>query len=108
VLAISLTLHHLPRQSFGGKVHLLGGALYFNCPVFLKAESGPITVTVFHLIAREVKPPARNPQRNIICADLDYCVISAVQSVGRCITAKQGGPGGPKFYVELGCHASFT
>ncbi len=29
-LAISLTMHHLPRQSFGGKVYLFGGSIQFN------------------------------------------------------------------------------
>src|SRR5215469_18206566 len=85
VLAISLTLHHLPCQSFGGKVHLFGDTVQFNRSIFLKAEAGPITVTVFHLVVREAEPPARNPQRNLICADLNHCMMPAVQSMGGCI-----------------------
>ena len=81
VLAISLTLHHLPRQGFGCDVHLFGDTVYFNRSVFLKAEAGSIPVTVFHLFMREAKPSACHPKRNLVCTDFNDCMMPAIQSV---------------------------
>src|SRR5580698_7862181 len=85
VLATSLTLHHLPCQSFGGKVHLFGDTVYFNRSVFLHAEGGLIPITVLKRFVREAKPTACNPQRNLVCTDFDDCVMPAVESVGRSV-----------------------
>jgi hypothetical protein len=100
VLAISLTLHHLPRQPFGGKVHLFGDTVQFNSSVFLEAEAGLIAFTILKRLMREAKPAVGDPQDNLVCADFDYCVMPAVKSVGRGVRAEQGGPGGPKFSSE--------
>ena len=82
VLAISLTLHHLPRQPFGGKVHLFGDTVQFNRSIFLHVEGGMESFTVLKRLVREAKPSAGNTKRDLVCADLDDCMMSAVKSVG--------------------------
>jgi len=82
VLAISLTLHHLPRQPFGGKVHLFSSSVQFNSSVFLEAEVGLIAFTILKRLVREAKPAVSNPQGNLVCADFHYCMMPAVKSVG--------------------------
>src|SRR5579862_6311287 len=104
VLAISLILHHLPRHSLGCDVHLFSDTVHLNRSIFLQREGGAVPVTILHRLVREAKPAARNPQRNLIGADLDHCMMPAVQSMGRSIRAKQRGPGGPKFCSEAGIH----
>src|SRR5271155_4685929 len=100
VLAISLTLHHLPRQSFGGKVHLFGSTVQFNRSIFPHVEGELVSFTVLKRLVREAKPAAPDPQRNLICADLNDCMMPAVQSMSRRVRAKQRCPGGPKFGME--------
>ena len=102
VLAISLTVHHLPRQFFGGKVHLFGDTVQFNSSVFLEAEAGLIAFTILKRLVREAKPTACYAEGDLVCADLDYCVMPAVKSVGRGVGAKQRCPGGPKFGLRRG------
>src|ERR1700738_4470641 len=92
VLAISLTLHHLPRQPFGGKVHLFGDTVQFNRSVFFHAEGGTVFFTVLKRLVREAKPAAGDTERNLVCADLDDCMMPAVKSVGGSIGAKQRCP----------------
>src|SRR5580704_6176714 len=104
VLAISLTLHHLPRQSLGGKVHLLGDTIQFNRSIFFQTEASAVSFTVLKHLVREAKPTAANPQRNLIGADLNHCMMPAVQSVGRCVRAKQRSPRGPKLRPEASIH----
>src|SRR6266704_2406863 len=104
VLAISLTLHHLPRQLFGGKVHLFGDTVQFNRSIFLHVEGGMVSFTVFERLVREAKPAAGDTERDLVCADLDNCMMPAVKSVGGCVRAEQRCPGGPKFGVELRRH----
>src|ERR1700729_1819669 len=89
VLAISLTLHHLPCQSFSGKVHLLGDTIQFNRSIFFQTERGAVSFTVLDRLVRKASPAAGNPQRNLIRADFDHCMMPAIQSVGRRIRAKQ-------------------
>src|SRR5712664_333054 len=100
VLAISLTLHHLPRQPFGGKVHLFGDTVQFNRSVFLHVEGEAVSFTVLKRLVREAKPSASDTKSNLVCADLDHCMMPAVKSVGCGVRAKQRCPGGPKFGVE--------
>src|SRR5271170_455711 len=92
VLAISLTLHHLPRQSFSGKVHLLGDTIQFNRSIFFQTERGAMSFAILDRLVREASPSARNPQRNLIRADLNHCMMPAIQSVGRRVRTKQRGP----------------
>ena len=106
VLATVLTLHHLPRQPFGGKVHLFGGTVQFNRSIFLKAEAGLIAFTVLKRLVRETKPAAGDTQRNLFRTDFDYCVMPAVKSMGGGIRAKQRCPGGPKLSSEAGIHCN--
>lgn len=108
VLAISLTLHHLPRQSFGGKVHLFGDTIQSYPSVFFEAEAGTVSFTVFNLLVREAKPPVPDSQRNLICADLDHGMMPTVQSMGSSVGAKQRCPGSPKFDVESIVQALIT
>src|SRR5271155_4690933 len=82
VLAISLTLHHLPRQPFGGKVHLFGDTVQFNRSVFFHVEGEPVSFTVLKRLMREAKPSAGDTEGNLICADLNDCMVPAVKSVG--------------------------
>src|SRR6266576_3707563 len=84
VLATSLTLHHLPRQPFGGKVHLFGDTVQFNRSIFLHVEGGTVSFTVLKRLMREAKPTAADAESNFICADLDDCMMPAVESVGSC------------------------
>ena len=92
VLAISLTLHHLPRQPFGGKVHLFGDTVQFNRSIFLHVKGGAMSFTVLKRLVRELKPPAPDPQRNLISADLDNCMMPAVKPVGGGVRTKQRCP----------------
>jgi hypothetical protein len=82
VFAISLTLHHLPRQPFGGKVHLFGDTVQFNRSIFLHAEGGAVSFTVLKRLVREAKPTAGDTEGNLVCADLDDCMMPAIKSVG--------------------------
>src|SRR5487761_392386 len=97
VLATSLTLHHLPRQPLGGKVHLFGDTVHFNRSIFLKAENGLIIVAILNHLVREAKPAASDTEGNFFCSDFNYSVVLTVESVGGGVGAKQRCPGGPKF-----------
>jgi hypothetical protein len=93
-------MHHLPRQFFGGKVHLFGDTVQFNSSVFLEAEAGLIAFTILKRLVREAKPAACYAEGDFVCADLYDCVMPAVESVGGGIRAKQRCPGSPKFSSE--------
>jgi hypothetical protein len=93
-------VHHLPRQLFGGKVHLLCLSIQFNRSILFQRERRAISFAVFDEVMREAKPAACDTKRDLVCADLDDCVMPAVKSVGGSIGAKQRRPGGPKFAVE--------
>src|ERR1700730_7576702 len=101
VLAISLTLHHLPRQPFGGKVHLFGDTVQFNRSIFLHVEGGMASFTILKRLVRKANPAAAYAESNFICADLDDCMVPAVKSMGSGVRAKQRCPGSPKFGVKL-------
>jgi hypothetical protein len=75
-------MHHLPRQLFGGKVHLFGDTVQFNSSVFLEPEVGLVAVTIFNLLMREAKPAAGDTEGDLVCADFYDCVMPAVESVG--------------------------
>src|SRR5882757_7095207 len=105
VFAISLTLHHLPCQSFGGKVHLFGDTVQFNRSIFLHVEGGTVSFTVLKRLVCEAKPAACDTEGDLVCADLYHCVMPAVESVGGGIRTKQRCPGGPKFCSEAGIHS---
>ena len=51
-----------------------------------------MSFTVLKHLVGEVKPPAPDPQRNLISADLDNCMMSAVKPVGGGIRTKQRCP----------------
>src|ERR1700744_2027094 len=100
VLAISLTLHHLPRQPFGGKVHLFGDTIQFNRSIFLHLEGGTTTVTQFHHLVRKAKPAACHTKCNLFRTHFNNCLMRAVQSGGGGGRAEQRSPRGPKFSSE--------
>src|ERR1700722_5633408 len=100
VLAISLTLHHLPRQPLGGKVHLFGDTVQFDRSIFLHVEGGTTTVTKLHRLVREPKPAAGHTKCNLFSSHFNYCMMRAVHSVGGRIRTKQRSPRGPKFSSE--------
>src|SRR3982074_1178582 len=83
VLATSLTLHHLPRQPFGGKVHLFGDTVQFNRSIFLHVEGEAVSFTVLKRLVREAKPSAADAESYFICTDFHDCVMPAVKSMGR-------------------------
>src|SRR5260370_41924580 len=82
VLASSLTLHHLPRQPFGGKVHLFGDTVQFNRSIFLHVEGGMVSFTVLKRLVREAKPSPSDTEGDLVCADLADCMMPSVKSVG--------------------------
>src|SRR5260370_18077705 len=88
VLAISLTLHHLPRQPFGGKVHLFGDTVQFNRSIFLHAEGGAVSFTVLKRLVREAKPTAGDTEGDLVFSDLADCLMPAVESVASRVTTK--------------------
>src|SRR5271156_4004044 len=92
VLASSLTLHHLPRQPFSGKVHLFGDAIQFNRSIYFHVEGRSASITKLKRFVGKAKPAAGDPKRNLLCADFDHCMMPAVQSVGRGVRAKQRSP----------------
>ncbi len=94
-------MHHLPRQLFGGKVHLFGDTVQFNSSIFLEAEGGLIAITILKRLVREAKPAAGDTEGDLVCADFNDCVMPTVESVGGGVGAKQRCPGGPKFPVEF-------
>lgn len=98
-------MHYLPRQTFGGKVHLFGSFIQFNRSVLFEGKRGTIPLTVLNEVMRKVKPAVGYSKRNLVGADLDDCVVSAVKSMCRCVGAKQRCPGGPKFGVESSIHS---
>src|SRR6266851_420141 len=104
VLAISLTLHHLPRQPFGGKVHLFGDTVQFNRSIFFHVEGVTMSFTVLKRLVREAKPAASDTEGNLVCADFYDCMMPAVKSVGCGVRAKQRCPGSPKLGVECCGH----
>jgi hypothetical protein len=94
-------LHHLPRQPFGGKVHLFGDTVKFNRSIFLQAENGVSSITILKRLMRKPEPSAGYAEGNLVCTDLDDCVVPAVKSMGCGVGAKQRCPGGPKFTMKL-------
>jgi len=93
-------VHHLPRQPFGGKVHLFGNAIQFNRSIFFHVEGGAASITSFHTLVRKAKPVAGNAKRNLVCSYFNDCMMLAVQSVGSGVRTKQRSPRGPKFSSE--------
>src|SRR5262245_40407999 len=59
-----------------------------------------IAFAVFHEIGREAKPSAGATKCDLVCADLDYCMVAAVKSVDSGVRTEQRCPGGPKFGSE--------
>ena len=51
-----------------------------------------MSFTVLKRLVRELKPPAPDPQRNLISADLDNCMMPAVKPVGGGVRTKQRCP----------------
>src|ERR1700737_5672900 len=92
VLAISLTLHHLPRQPFGGKVHLFGDTVQFNRSIFLHVEGGMASFTILKRLVRKANPAAAYAESNLICVSLLPGVALASRSTGRGLEGKQGVP----------------
>jgi hypothetical protein len=87
---------------FGGDVHFFFGLVVdSHCAVFLKGEGCRWCVVVLYSGCGEAEPVSAYAERDFVGADFDYGVLCAVQSVGGCVGAEQGGPGGPEFGVEL-------
>ena len=52
----------------------------------------------------EAEPAVVYAEDDFVGAHLDYGVVGAVESVGGCVAAEHGGPGGPEFGVEAIIH----
>jgi hypothetical protein len=49
----------------------------------------------------ELEPLAVDPEGDLIRANFDYGVVRSVETVGGCVRAEQGSPGGPEFGVKF-------
>jgi hypothetical protein len=52
-------------------------------------------------VVLEEEPVGVDAERDLFRADFDYGVVRGVETVGGCVGAEQGGPGGPEFGVEF-------
>jgi hypothetical protein len=55
---------------------------------------------VLEVTGGEAEPAVVDAEGDFVGTHLDYGVVGAVESVGGCVAAEQGGPGGPEFGVE--------
>jgi hypothetical protein len=103
ILRRSLTnAHHFTRQTFSGDVHFFFGALVdADCAVFFQVEWLSFGVIVLHCGCGEAEPVDAYAESDFFGAYFDYGVLWCVESVGGCVGAEQGSPGGPEFGVEL-------
>ena len=59
---------------------------------------------VLKVTGGEAEPAIVDAEGDFVGAHLDYGVVGAVESVGGCVAAEHGGPGGPEFGVEAIVH----
>jgi hypothetical protein len=52
-------------------------------------------------VVLEEEPVGVDAERDLFRAYFDYGVVRVVETVGGCVGAEQGGPGGPEFGVKL-------
>lgn len=87
---------------FGGHVHfLLGLVVDGDGAVFVELEGGGGCVALLYFGGGEAEPAVVYAEDDFVGAYFDYCVVGAVESVGGCVAAEHGGPGGPEFGMEL-------
>jgi hypothetical protein len=92
---------------FGGDVHLLLGLVVdVDGSVFVEGKGCWGLAAVLEVTGGEAEPAIVDAEGDFVGAYLDYGVEGAVESVGGCVAAEQGGPGGPEFGVELGIYCS--
>jgi hypothetical protein len=56
---------------------------------------------VLEVTGGEAEPAIVDAEGDFVGTHFDYGVVGAVESVGGCVAAEQGGPGGPEFGVEF-------
>jgi hypothetical protein len=90
-------------ELFGGYVHfLLGLVVEGYGAVFVEGEAGGGGVALLDFGGGEAEPAVVYAEDDFVGAHFDYGVVGAVEAVGGCVAAEQGGPGGPEFGVEAG------
>jgi hypothetical protein len=88
-------------ELFCGDVHLLLGLVVDgDGSVFVEGKGSGGFSAVLEVTRREAEPAVVHAEGDFVGTHLDYGVVGAVESVGGCVAAKQGGPGGPEFGVE--------
>jgi hypothetical protein len=94
---------HVAGELFGGYVHLLLGLLVDgDGSVFVEGKGLSGFSAVLEVTRREAEPAVVDAEGDFVGTHLDYGVVGAVESVGGCVAAEQGCPGGPEFGVEAG------
>jgi hypothetical protein len=88
-------------ELFGGYVHLLFGLVVDgDSPVFVEGKGLRGLAAVLEVTGGEAEPAIVDAEGDFVGTYLDDGVVGAVESVGGCVAAEQGGPGGPEFGVE--------
>jgi hypothetical protein len=87
---------------FGGYVHLLFGLVVEgDGSVFVEGKGLRGLAAVLEVTGGEAEPAIVDAEGDFVGTHFDYGVVGAVESVGGCVAAEQGGPGGPEFGVEF-------
>jgi hypothetical protein len=88
-------------ELFGGYVHfLLGLVVEGDGSVFVEGKGLWGVSAVLEVTGGETEPAIIHAEDDFVGTHLDYSVVGAVESVGGCVAAEHGGPGGPEFGVE--------
>jgi hypothetical protein len=96
----SAILHQFAGDAFGGEVHLVYFTVQQDGSVFGEGERGDVAVAALLLVVREAGPSGAEAEEDFVVAELDDGEVVAVESLGGCVGAEQGGPGDPEFGVE--------
>jgi hypothetical protein len=96
---------HFAGEALGCQVHLFGrGVVEDDVAVFGEGEGLGWCVVGLHGGGGEAEPAVVDAEGDFVGAYFDYGVVGAVESVGGCVAAEQGCPGGPEFGVEAIVH----
>ena len=94
---------------FGCDVHfLLWLIIDSDGTIFVQCKGYGGFSAVLHFGGGEAEPAVVDAESDFVGADFDYGVVRAVESVGGCVAAEQGCPGGPEFGVEGWDHWRFA
>jgi len=86
---------------FGGEVD----GFYFTVEgygaVEVEGEGGGAAIARLLLGAGEAGPAGAEAEDDLVFSEFQDCEVVAVEAVGGCVGAEQGGPGDPEFGVEF-------